>query len=364
MEREINISRRKFLGAAAGGCGAAAALSWPASRAIGGNAAARAEGEHRHDPVHAARPHLGGARRDRSPVRVRARAGGARGDGLQDRSSSPATTRAPQILGRQITPAEIRTILDDNGLEAKGNHGSIPGTLTEAAIDTFKANCQIALTSARSTSAPAATRPAAASRPTGTPRSSAGTRSATSPRPRGSWASTPTTTTARTTSCSTAGRSTRSAARRARRGSAWTSTSSEIKKSGHDRLHGDGHLLGARRAAPLPDVHQPGRRRGREDLRPGRPRGEEHAPVPALPRQGRQAHGRSAGRRRRLHDGARSAPATSTSRRSSTGSAPTARTIRCTSRTTLPAARPTRASRWRSPQVSYNNMAALGAVGS
>ena len=37
MEKEVNISRRKFLGAAAGAAGAAAALSWPASRAIGGN---------------------------------------------------------------------------------------------------------------------------------------------------------------------------------------------------------------------------------------------------------------------------------------------------------------------------------------
>ena len=32
------------------------------------------------------------------------------------------------ILGRQITPAEIRQILDDNGLIAVGSHGSIRRT--------------------------------------------------------------------------------------------------------------------------------------------------------------------------------------------------------------------------------------------
>ena len=37
------------------------------------------------------------------------------------------------MLGRQITPAEIRQILDDNGLIAVGNHGSIPSDLTNAA---------------------------------------------------------------------------------------------------------------------------------------------------------------------------------------------------------------------------------------
>ncbi|MFI7573899.1 sugar phosphate isomerase/epimerase family protein [Micromonospora sp. NPDC049497] len=42
------------------------------------------------------------------------------------------------ILGRQITPAEIRKILDDNGLRANGSHASIPGSVTPDTIAAFE----------------------------------------------------------------------------------------------------------------------------------------------------------------------------------------------------------------------------------
>ena len=40
--------------------------------------------------------------------------------------------------------ALLRTWLDDNGLEAEGNHGSIPGTVTDATIAAFDAACETA----------------------------------------------------------------------------------------------------------------------------------------------------------------------------------------------------------------------------
>ena len=38
----------------------------------------------------------------------------------------------------------LRTWLDDNGLEAEGNHGSIPSTITDATLAQFDAACEIA----------------------------------------------------------------------------------------------------------------------------------------------------------------------------------------------------------------------------
>ena len=44
------------------------------------------------------------------------------------------------VAGAQL----LRTWLDDNGLEAEGNHGSIPSTVTDATIAQFDAACEIA----------------------------------------------------------------------------------------------------------------------------------------------------------------------------------------------------------------------------
>ncbi|MEW2473644.1 sugar phosphate isomerase/epimerase family protein [Micromonospora gifhornensis] len=47
-------------------------------------------------------------------------------------------TQHTSILGRQITPTEIRKILDDNGLRANGSHASIPSTVTPNTIAAFE----------------------------------------------------------------------------------------------------------------------------------------------------------------------------------------------------------------------------------
>jgi sugar phosphate isomerase/epimerase len=44
------------------------------------------------------------------------------------------------VAGAQL----LRTWLDDNGLEAEGNHGSIPGTITDASLASFDAACEVA----------------------------------------------------------------------------------------------------------------------------------------------------------------------------------------------------------------------------
>jgi sugar phosphate isomerase/epimerase len=55
-------------------------------------------------------------------------------------------TQSTQILGRQITPAEIRRILDDNGLIAVGSHGSVPGSVNDGTIAQFDAYMDAAQT--------------------------------------------------------------------------------------------------------------------------------------------------------------------------------------------------------------------------
>ncbi|RYC13363.1 sugar phosphate isomerase/epimerase family protein [Nocardioides zhouii] len=46
--------------------------------------------------------------------------------------------------GRTPAPALLKQWLDDNGLEAEGNHGSIPSTITDATLATFDAACEAA----------------------------------------------------------------------------------------------------------------------------------------------------------------------------------------------------------------------------
>ena len=55
-------------------------------------------------------------------------------------------TQSTAILGRQITPAEIRQILDDNGLIAVGGHGSIPAPQRRPHMAAFEAHIENALT--------------------------------------------------------------------------------------------------------------------------------------------------------------------------------------------------------------------------
>ena len=54
--------------------------------------------------------------------------------------------QSTQILGRQITPAEIRAALDANGLLAAGSHGGIPGSITPTTLTAFDNYCNTAAT--------------------------------------------------------------------------------------------------------------------------------------------------------------------------------------------------------------------------
>ncbi|MFD0783487.1 sugar phosphate isomerase/epimerase family protein [Micromonospora azadirachtae] len=47
-------------------------------------------------------------------------------------------TQHTSILGRQITPEEIRKVLDDNGLRANGSHASVPSTVNPDTIAQFE----------------------------------------------------------------------------------------------------------------------------------------------------------------------------------------------------------------------------------
>jgi sugar phosphate isomerase/epimerase len=47
-------------------------------------------------------------------------------------------------MGTPAGAAQLRTWLDDNGLEAEGNHGSIPTTITDATLAAFDVQCEIA----------------------------------------------------------------------------------------------------------------------------------------------------------------------------------------------------------------------------
>lgn len=55
-----------------------------------------------------------------------------------------ANSEGGNNLGTPQGAQLLRTWLDDNGLEAEGNHGSIPGTITDATLAQFDAACEVA----------------------------------------------------------------------------------------------------------------------------------------------------------------------------------------------------------------------------
>lgn len=59
--------------------------------------------------------------------------------GYNQNANSPGGN-VNNVAGAQL----LRTWLDDNGLEAEGNHGSIPGTITDATLAAFDQACEIA----------------------------------------------------------------------------------------------------------------------------------------------------------------------------------------------------------------------------
>jgi sugar phosphate isomerase/epimerase len=150
MQRTHNngLSRRRFLGAAAGAAAVTAGLP------LGSAAAA--------DPAHANGVLIPPRNRGIILYTVRDRISAA-----PDASGVPygfaqvferlsqigyrevefaGYTQSSQILGRQITHPEIHQLLDDNGLIANGAHVSIPSSITPATVAAFEQQLDIAET--------------------------------------------------------------------------------------------------------------------------------------------------------------------------------------------------------------------------
>jgi sugar phosphate isomerase/epimerase len=146
MHENQTMSRGKFLGVVAGASAGAAALAsgWPLN-AIGGRGVLVPPGK-RSIILFTVRDRISAAP-DTSGIpygfeRVFARLAEIGYKGIEFAGYNQST----QILGRQITPAEIRAALDANGLTATGSHGNIPGTITDASLAQFRAYCQTAAT--------------------------------------------------------------------------------------------------------------------------------------------------------------------------------------------------------------------------
>ena len=146
MSREHTLSRRKFIGGAAAVGLGATAVGGLAQRATGNTTPPRIPAENRGIILVSVRDRISAAP-DTTGIpygfeRVLARLAEIGYKTIEFAGYNQST----QILGRQITPAEIRTILDNNGLNAVGNHGNVPGSITDANLATFRNNCQIAAT--------------------------------------------------------------------------------------------------------------------------------------------------------------------------------------------------------------------------
>ena len=152
MEDKLNpgLSRRRLLGAAAGAAAAAAALGaagWPTlATASGGVLVPPAK---RGIILYTVRDAI-----SRNPLTSPLPAGFRRvleelaGMGYKQVEFAGYTQNANSEGGANLgTPAGaqlLRQWLDDNGLEAEGNHGSIPGTITDATLASFDTACEIA----------------------------------------------------------------------------------------------------------------------------------------------------------------------------------------------------------------------------
>jgi sugar phosphate isomerase/epimerase len=143
LEHTHTLSRRRFLGAAAGAAGAIALGGTWAGTARGGNGLLVPPGK-RSIILFTVRDRIGAAP-DSTGVpygfeQVLARLAEIGYHGIE----FAGYTQSTQILGRQITPAEIRTILDANGLIATGSHGNIPSTINDSTLAAFDAYLETA----------------------------------------------------------------------------------------------------------------------------------------------------------------------------------------------------------------------------
>jgi sugar phosphate isomerase/epimerase len=138
------LSRRRFIGASLGAAAGAAALGTGFTSAARGGSGLLVPPGKRSIIIYTVRDRIGAAP-DSTGVpygfaQVLERLAEIGYHGIE----FAGYTQSTQILGRQITPAEIRTILDDNGLIATGSHGNIPGSLTPANLAAFDAYLETA----------------------------------------------------------------------------------------------------------------------------------------------------------------------------------------------------------------------------
>jgi len=146
VSRELSMNRRRFLGAAAGTAAGAGILGGlKLDSASGGRGVLVPPGKRSiilytvRDRISAA-PDSTGVPYGFAQVLERLAEIGYHGVEFAGYNQNTA------VLGRQITLAEIRQILDDNGLIAVGSHGNIPGTITDATLAQFDAYIEQALT--------------------------------------------------------------------------------------------------------------------------------------------------------------------------------------------------------------------------
>lgn len=151
MEETRGLSRKQFLGAAAATAGAAAGTATLAKLA---------------PPAFANSPRIPKGRRGiilfsiRDRISASATSAGS-ADGIPygfvqcfDRVAEigyktvefAGYNQSTSILGRQITPEEIRDALVDSGLEANGSHGTIPSSITPTTLTAFDNYCNTAAT--------------------------------------------------------------------------------------------------------------------------------------------------------------------------------------------------------------------------
>jgi sugar phosphate isomerase/epimerase len=139
-----NLTRRRFIGASLGTAAGAWALGGGlTSAARGGNGLLVPPGK-RSIILFTVRDRIGAAP-DTTGIpygfeRVLARLAEIGYKGIEFAGYNQNT----QILGRQITPQEIRKILDDNGLIATGSHGRIPSEITADTLAAFDAYLETA----------------------------------------------------------------------------------------------------------------------------------------------------------------------------------------------------------------------------
>jgi sugar phosphate isomerase/epimerase len=137
MSRELSMNRRRFLGAVAGTAAGAGILG--GLRLESASAGVLVPPGKRSIILYTVRDRIGAAPDDSGIpygfAQVLERLAEIGYHGIE----FAGYTQHPDVLGRQITPAEIRKILDDNGLIATGSHGNVPGSITPTSLAAFDA---------------------------------------------------------------------------------------------------------------------------------------------------------------------------------------------------------------------------------